>query len=503
MIQNPSEELRAAFAAVGETTTASGDPKYAKSTVHQLARTVVCRAYAKPVLQLCHLIMIAEICGRPQGYTPFFFTSVSATARNYRAVLERALAMSPQRSDIEPTENGVAIVYRDGKFGVAYSRMPFLTALLDFLVTALGFAEVDDVVSELVQARDQKSAGAAANQLSRQLYHYLADHLPTVQSQDKFQAVLSFVKSASAQEAGGASDLEVDDATVLAFWQRYASAEDSPGDFRSFRSVFDGFVDFIRAVEASQSRSAFDRADPIGGDREAGELDPDEMADLVEAADEWRSPLEVLDDEPAKRIRFLNKTEREAIDMVMIKGPQAFKLPISLLRAEVFGSTQARITQALRNREQGRVAELTRCDDTESYEGRTQRYDAIQQHIQRVLQASAHVLFAGQSEHDAEASNVVAFPGGDAIDDAVSEEIERAFKGISRRGFDDGALDSAEARDGFRAGSEALLAARDHLSTYVDRASGAARSCGGWSTLFDRDRNAFRTQFAQIYEETP
>ena len=498
MIQNPSEELRAAFAAVGETTTAAGQPKYPKSVVHQLARTVVCRAYAKPILQLCHLILIADACGRAQGYAPFFFTSVSSTGRNYRAALERAFSLQPERSDLRPTENGVAITYEDGEFAVAHSRMPFLTALLDFLVTALGYSDIDDVISDLKSApRRQKSVGAAANELSRRLYHYLADHLPSVQSQDKFQAVLEFAKTESSEE------LEVDDATVLAFWQRYSSAADSPGDFRSYRTVFDSFVDFIRAVEAAQSRTAFDRPDTIGGDREAGEIDPDELADIVEAADEWRSPLEALDDEPASRIRFLNKTERDAIDAVMATGPQGLKLPISLIRAEVFGATQARITQALRNRDQKRAVDLTSCDETESYEGRTQRYDAIQQHIQRVLKASAHVLLAASSEGAPAANNVVSFPGGAAIDDAVSEEIERAFKGISRRGFDATALSEPEAQDGFRIGSEVLVATRDHLAAYVDSAERAAQGTGGWSSLFGGDRDAFRAQFIEIYEESP
>lgn len=499
MIQNPSEELRAAFAAVGETTTAAGQPKYPKSAVHLLARTVVCRAYAKPILQLCHLILIAEACEGAQGYASFFFTSVSATGRNYRAALDRAFTLQPQRTDIRPTENGVAVGYEDGEFAVAYSRMPFLTALLDFLVTALGFSEVDEVMSNLksVTPRKQKSVGAAANEISRQLYQYLADHLPSVQSQDKFQAVLEFAKTENAEV------LEVDDAAVLAFWRRFSSADDSPGDFRSFRTVFDSFVDFVRAVEAAQSRTAFDRPATIGGDRDAGEIDPNELADIVEATDEWRSPLEALDDEPANRIRFLNKTERDAIDVVMATGPQGLKLPISLLRAEVFGATQARITQALRNRDRQRVADLTSCEETESYEGRAQRYDAIQQHIQRVLKAAAHVLLAPAQEAADGTSNVVAFPGGAVIDDSVSDEIERAFKGISRRGFDASALTESETQDGFRMGSEALVATRDHLATYFDSVERAANGDGGWSTLFSRDREAFCQQFVEIYKESP
>ena len=87
-----SGELTAAIQNVAEVTVPSGGRKYARKVCNELGRMIVCRSYAKAVLQLCHLINAADACGRGAArYERFFFGSGWATAGSFRSHVDNAL----------------------------------------------------------------------------------------------------------------------------------------------------------------------------------------------------------------------------------------------------------------------------------------------------------------------------------------------------------------------------------------------------------------------------
>lgn len=88
-----SAELNAAFRNVAEVTTPLGDLKYPPRVCRDLAQVIVCRNYAKPVLQLCHLVNAADACGRGrESYERFFFGGLHPIPRNFMTATEDALA---------------------------------------------------------------------------------------------------------------------------------------------------------------------------------------------------------------------------------------------------------------------------------------------------------------------------------------------------------------------------------------------------------------------------
>ena len=344
-----SGELNAAFHNVAEVTTPVGDLKYPPKVCRDLAQAIVCRNYAKPVLQLCHLVNAADACGRGrESYERFFFGGLRAIPRNFMAATEDALANRGwRRAGFECGGEGIVIRYQSSVFNVTYSRMPLLTALLDFLIGIESYAEVDAVLSEMLSdCTDDTAVKKAANTISRHIYRYLSRHLPSAQNAAKFNHILKFLKNRSTDRS-----ILIDDATVLEFWSAHGDAEDRrSGDFRAFRTVLDAFVAFQRALELAEDYAAVQRAAPVGSDREAGEIDPEALSGIFDVPGQWESPLPLLAEEPVKRIKFLTNREKESLQLLLDLGPMSRRLPLSLLRAEVFGSIQSRITQALRRK---------------------------------------------------------------------------------------------------------------------------------------------------------
>src|SRR3546814_13063312 len=68
--------------------------------------------------------------------------------------------------------------------------MAFLSALLEFAITALGWRAVDGMLRAWLDDRfAQRAAGPHANTLSRLLYDHLKEHLPTVQVLQSYRRI--------------------------------------------------------------------------------------------------------------------------------------------------------------------------------------------------------------------------------------------------------------------------------------------------------------------------
>ena len=505
-------ELVSAFRCIAEATTPAGHAKYSRKVNHALVRTVACRAYARPIYQLCHLINAADACGqRSERFERFFFGIDRALARNFKAHIQTVLASrSWRRPGFETSEIGIVIHYEDGVFNIPYGRMPLLCALLEFLIATGSYTAVDAIFADMLRDASRMTAvKTAANALERHLYRYLNANLTGVQQQNKFTRILEFLK----ERAGPDDGFEIDDDTVLAFWRDHcAGAGEETGDFRTYRAVFDAFLAFFRAIERADSYFAADGAAPIGSDREAGEIDPDSLSSMLDEPGEWQSPLEVLEAAPTDRIKLLNKKEAAYLALLCECGPLAQKLPMSLMRTECFGKAQARITQGLRRRlPQSNVLALASCHEVESYQDRRSGYADARVQIERALRAAAFALLRDRSNIE---DNIIAFPGtdgaipADALDDIDASDLDQAFaaargafREISRKGFDEEGLDDSETVEGFRAGAGALMRLNEQIDAYLEVLEVLDQRDPDLDRRFAADRDVFRTQFSRLYGE--
>ncbi len=196
--QGNSAELNACLQTLQETTADDGF-KYTDKTCRDLARLIVCRSYAPAVLELCHLVVAAIYSGSDDHrYEALFFASGAARGRNFRTHFR---AFSGRHEAIQIDGQEICIAYSDKPFAVTYGRMPLLSALMEFLMTTLGYAQLDETLAPLMAGwPPYKKVSDVANALSRQVYGYLGDHLPAVQEQRKSQSFLQFMSDPSRPE---------------------------------------------------------------------------------------------------------------------------------------------------------------------------------------------------------------------------------------------------------------------------------------------------------------
>ncbi|MEQ8813598.1 MAG: hypothetical protein RLO51_18270 [Thalassobaculum sp.] len=544
-----SAALEQALRTVAEIDLGAG-PKYPAPVVRDLTRTISARAYGRPLLELMHLVRIAEVAGARHGWPAVLFAVPVARAAAFRGVIQEAAhSCRAFGSDFELVEDGVEIVYPDGRFRVTYGRMGFLAALVEFAITALGWRAVDGVLRGWLDDRFAlRAAGPHANALSRLLYDHLRDHLPTVQTLRSYRRLTRFL---TATRGAGFGLDDMDDTAVLAFWCGEGLEEGSgrgpaeeTGDARTFRGALEQMARLRSAFQAGAERRAVDRSVPIGGDRGAGEIDPEFLLDVLEAHDRPGDPLRLLASPPAAAIKFLNGRETEALDLIAALGPQASALPLSILRAETFGAGQARLTQAIRRRageaERAAMAALLDCED---YDQRLLYWLRLDGQLRRLSLATMAVLLeAGRAETveellahapDADLSGLrdlaaarsgsvdgaARFPGRrrpaeagvDRLVAALADpalagvraagvvaEARAALRAISRRGFRPEERRGPAVADGFVAGAPALRAVRG-LLLRVRAAAESAVPPDGRGVRFEADRLVFAGRLRQLY----
>jgi hypothetical protein len=531
-----SDELQATLQAISETSDGH-QAKFKPAVCRRLTRWIVCRSYSGPIHELCHLIHIVSQIKRSAGFEKFFWGPGPATAQAFRRIINDGLGQNPAAA-IEHHPSTVQVNYLDAEFAIAHTRMPFLSALLEFLVSTLGYGVVLETLEEILTgAATRAQIGETANLLSRRLYTYLNSHLPAATAQRKYRAVTDYM---AARHDGTAQTEDIDDDMVLNFWME--TSKDEAGDFRTYRKVVRLFINVRDALTAAHQQGALHRSFSIGTDRENGEIDPGCIDIALEEIHERRAPLDLLDATPANEIKFLNKTERSTLELLIESGNAAQILPLSILRAEVFGAVQARLTQALRRGTAPATAIAANANQAANtgYETGAMDFKKTASNLERALLASFyHLARAGDdaaisillemrpdidlspfaaiiSETDTTEDNVVYLHGvkdqpsafmailnDRATCPALAEFVadsKKAANRISRKGFakpDTGS--STNEITGFSTAADAVLEIRKTLSRFTALLPRIAESHGGWKALDTTDGEIFFDQFRQLY----
>jgi hypothetical protein len=529
--EGKSSELTAAFQSLLETTV-NGMPKYGQKTCREVARVIACRTYAPPLLELCHLLVIASATDQVGGrYENFFWDSGPARASAFKGYLAGCASLP---DDIRVQSSGIEISYGTGEFGVTFSRMPFLSALLEFLVTSVGYGNFDEAISPLLgKIPSQKNVSDAANTLSRIVYDYLKEHLPTVQTQRKSRSLLTFLAEQGNGEVGPST---LDDQAILGYWLSHSADEGNGIDAKTYQSVFLSAISLLRVLRFAVERYRMDGALPIGTDRDAGEIDPAKIEDAVESIDYISNPLERLKHPPADRIKFLNGREMETLDGFIYGAGTANDLPLSVLRNAVFGRAQSRITNSIRKNPT--VDETLSFIETATdidYESQIDRLYSLVEHLNGTMLASLHVLIhvgriesasiimsllpgldlkelaEGMSEPDWGDSNVVSLHaettasrfiqvlqrGAESnaeLQELLSQAL-KAYKGNSRQGFQEKDLDSNDVINGFVIAVDALMSSEKELKSFLNHSIENV----DWSRQFKEDESIFKDQYRLLY----
>ncbi|MEX0695037.1 MAG: hypothetical protein WD075_11375 [Rhodospirillales bacterium] len=384
--EGKSEALRAALSCVAEASAFDGGPRYSEKVSRELARIIVCRSYAKPLLELSHLMVCAS--GRNGRFEDVFWGISRASSGEFRRSF---VALNGLSENVRISANG--IYHNDGAdgFQISYARMPLLAALLEFMITTVGYPAIDDMTRPVRGQRvSSNDVLDAARAMQRSLYGYLKDHLPPVQRQRRVRHFLTFVGSHAGNRSG--ADAITDD-IVLSYWSEFADTVEI--EARTYRGVYETARRLIVTLDAAADRLASTGARSIGTDFEAGEIDPEDVEAVVSALDAGEGPLQRLLESCADRVKYINVNESEILAELPLNDSTARRIPISVLRNAIYGAVQLRLSMALRRGDDATQQPMPTAADR-YYRARLATYAEVIDGTEKLALASLWVLHQGQ-----------------------------------------------------------------------------------------------------------
>ena len=479
-----SRELSEIFNGIAEQEIA-GIKRFRDRDCRVLKKIIACRIYAKPMLELCHMIALAKQIDRRGRFELLFWGVNPVTPVNFRDYLAAALAGKDNIATAK--DDGVNLLYPDGEFKIHYGRMPFLTTLMDFIVNAIGYESFLSTMADMEKITlDNLSSQASA--LSKLVYHFLDEHLPSVQSQKKFRMITAYLDDQYGEDF---RDEDISDDDLLTFWKMISSSDEGENsNFISYVSVFDAFVRFVQSLEYGHTLKSFKYMGSIGADRETEE-DPDALMGVIDVIDEGCAPLDSLGEYPMSDVKFLNKREYDTLAYMLPREAEIERWPLSYLRAEVFGQGQGRITQALRNKLAGeKLLSLINSSALENYDQRVGDFKKMDDYLQRLVLACFYIVNrAAHNEED---------EGLQKIDFATLSKAKKAFQTISRKGFEEELAQDEIRIEAFIGATDSIVQIKESLDHVLQNLT----KHEGWSESYIKDNLTFSKQFGYIYGET-
>ena len=240
--------------------------------------------------------------------------------------------------------------------------MPRLsTALLDFLLSMDGFAEVEAIEAAVAPLLAEPGSEAAmrdcANGFARALYRYRSRHLPSERNRAKFADLRRYLG------ADGARARHIEDGDALDFWVDFGSRE----SWTLYETVLDGMVAYCLAEEECRA------AAPVGG----GPLDEDGETmvlwercerQAIASTDLGESLAEAVAAFEEMPLKVFKEVELQPIRKLARLGRFAQVWPRSSLGLMAFAPCQASIVQLVKDRAPSeRLAEVAECAAAADY----------------------------------------------------------------------------------------------------------------------------------------
>jgi len=517
-----SEQLIQDLRAIEESADMHGHALYEQAAIYEMRCAILCRNYAKALWEYSHFMALIEH-ESDAGVIEFFWEQNILSSARFRHWLAEAVRHSHYLSE----DNGVfrALIGKR-EFILNTKRINLMAAWTAFLV--LVEPELLIKLQSFKTELNEKTIDEFSKQLKTALDAYLEPHLQAIHQQRQGRVLLTWLQECTGQMNANAL---LQDETVLAFWQHHALTKD--GDFKRFTTVADCAYRLHEAIELSDDQRQIEGARSYHQDQQG-----DNAAWLIDEVSQintsenlfdnllHREPVKAvasLGKPPLKQIKFLTSKDAAFCEKFELAGPALNVLPLTFLRAQVFGLQQARLTEDIRATKGQNISKLI---EMEGLIGFSAWQSSLKEQLEKIAQtrsavafvllqhehpvALASVLEAFSDEQKASLHKLIENQSGARFGNSLMthltqlapmeiKRLETAFSKVNRAGFK--TLPEADQAENFLSGDAHLEALENMLHLYAKHLANIVEQQGDLATLEARDATIFSQTFALLYAE--
>ena len=390
----PSHELLDLVRTIFDNTVADGRPRHSDQARQNLLKVLAGHSYAKVIFPLCHFLSVSAQNGVALYH--WFAMSQPVTARSLGQGLKSA-ASTP--ASARPQTIAEAS-HRNQTFDVNLFHIAKHSALLDLILEIIGYDQLEAFYNRLAKAKNRQDVTAISNEISREIYHFLKNHMATASAEKKARSLRDFLAARYGADHP-ISVNDIDNELIVDFWIQFSLDADSK--FRLYTNCVQNWVRFRHAIRAA-TRNQFQQETSLDALSEQGQAALDQIDQQTaktmfdDASDDVPigSQLGKISSAELQTIKLVTATEQDHIAQLLDFGDDGPALIVTILRLVTFGPVQARLIEALRQKK-NQLNTMDGIVDTSAYDVAIGQIKQLHDTLEGLAKAATFSLYLARS----------------------------------------------------------------------------------------------------------
>ena len=342
-IEKPDEIILNHFDIVKNHTDLNGDIKHKNSK--ELIKTfslIITHNYGTSVYELCNFLKFLN---------NLKFSVYHIMVMNSKQIIKKIRTKEFNiKSEIS---NKFLLKIENYSFEMTYGRIATYTVILDFIEEFLGLNEILSIEEKIDKASSHNDLKLISNDLSKKIYDYLKDLLPSSYLQSFSAAIGNQIIDQKKDENHIIISDDISDDFILNFWINSMSLE-SKLRIKTYSLAADFCLTYKKSIELD-AKFSFQNLDEINGHEPWNYLPSDKVELFVEELYEETenvilNSIKYINDLYLQKINVLKKNEINEIKLFSKYQQISLKLPLTIFRICIFGDVQNKIIEAQRRK---------------------------------------------------------------------------------------------------------------------------------------------------------
>ena len=376
-LQKPDEVILNHFENIKNKTTLTGSLKYRNlKEVNKVFALFITHNYGSIIYELCNFLKYLS-----QNNLPFYNIMVMESNDLLKKIKKINFLNSQEIS------NRFTVKLESYNFDIAYSRISNLIIIIEFLEEILGLEEILLLDKSINKANTQKSLQEISNNVSKKVYSYFKNLLPTSHLQSISAAIGNLIINKNKDENHKIVTEDISDDFIFDFWVSF-SLEEKDLLIKTFTLASDLCLSYKKSIEISgkYNFSSKYQVDEEYSSNTVSEDTFNEFLEQITSNDEhvFSKSFNKLCILQSDKINILKKKELSEIEVFSKHNDLSMKLPLTILRVCVFGNIQNKIIENHRRKK------LDLNEFFQSYSDTSLYYDQ-RQTIQNIIYTNSFI----------------------------------------------------------------------------------------------------------------
>ena len=256
------------------------------------------------------------------------------------------------QSDFVLKDNKAHVLIGNSEFVFTLKRIPTFLVVIDFWQEFLGIDNLILQNEKIIEIKSQQSLAQVVNNISKDLYSFFKQKLPSSHSQKYASSFIETLESMKNTTFDNISHEDVNDETILEFWKIYSS-KDSDIQIKTFKKIFELSLRLKFSIKSNSKQ--FDKV--INSYKSSKPLTHSNFEDKLVLLDSFyenntendlSEQIDLFDKLQEEKINLIKKSEISLLNFFKNHNEFINDIHLSFLRNIVFSEIQNKFVEAER-----------------------------------------------------------------------------------------------------------------------------------------------------------